>query len=89
MTFVNHSKRRKLTEEECRSLANAALIYLAEQQPDKKLVLLSSELMGAAFLEIGQHGLAVSISDDDAVVTIGAAARVLSDSDKAIHGLKE
>ena len=79
MTFENHTTnpRRALTEEECRSLANAALIYLAEQDPTKVLTIAASELL-AIGSRIGGHGLAVSISQDDQWVKFGSAARVFS-----------
>lgn len=85
MSFTDHrtKPRRALTEHECRSIANAALIYLAEQDPSKVLVIAASELLAISD-RVGGDGLAISISDDDQWIKFGSAARVLSKRDQQL-----
>lgn len=81
-TFKNHSNRRKLTEEECRAIVNSVLIYLSLKDPRGFLKVPSAALLTTEMLAAGVEGLAVSITDDDAFIIVGSAARVMDNIER-------
>jgi len=66
-TFTNASKRM-WTEEECRNMLNAALLYLADRQPEGVLMIPTSEMLEVVQREDG--GVAMALSDDDSMLMI-------------------
>jgi hypothetical protein len=70
--FVNHSSKRLWTEEECRAMLNAALLYLAHKNGGR-LDISTVELFKAC----EQMGtVAMALSDDDKVLTITGMGRI-------------
>ena len=65
-TYHNHSTKRALSEEECRTLINASLLVLAWQRGGRLEV--RTQDMYQAHSDLGV--LALAISDDDSTVTI-------------------
>jgi hypothetical protein len=66
--FTNHTKKRLWTEEECRNMLNAALLYLAEKNGGR--IDIPTDEMLKVCGAIGSKGVAMSLSDDDKVLTI-------------------
>lgn len=64
-TFTNSSKRL-WSEDECRTMLNAALLYLAKQAGGR-LVISTAEMLKACE-EMGS--VAMALSDDDSTLTI-------------------
>jgi hypothetical protein len=73
-TFTNHAKKRLWTEEECRTMLNAALLYLAEKNGGR-LDIPTDEMLKVCGA-IGSKGVAMALSDDDKVLTITAMSAV-------------
>lgn len=70
-TFSNHSKRN-LSEEECRSLLNAAMLVLVKRAGGR-LEFNAAEMLALAN-EQGEHaGVALALSDDDNTLIVCSA----------------
>lgn len=64
--FANYS-RRTWSEEECRTMLNAALLYLAHKEGGTLLIPVK-EMLDLCTAAPG--GVAMAISDDDSILTI-------------------
>jgi len=66
-SFTNLSKRRQWSEEECRVMVNAALLKLIDDAGGV-ITVSTSELLRVA--QNGKGTLAMSMSDDDKILTL-------------------
>lgn len=70
-SFSNHSKRM-WTEEQCRTMVNAALLYLADQAGGRLMIPVAEMLQ---VCERNNGGLSMGFSDDDQVLIITGEVR--------------